>query len=124
MYTSSEISQIKQVIRENWYAKNNTEPSIYLISTLVFIFILLFLINNTNNPAFLGIFLLFLVLCIMRIFMIFHDLTHRSFSRAMKDEQEKMVSIFMLQNASSSCVPMMQICGNLFIWNIIEFMAI
>ena len=79
MYTSSEISQIKQVMRENWYAKNNTTPSIYLISTLVFIFILLFLINNTNNPAFLGIFLLFLVLCIMRIFMIFHDLTHRSF---------------------------------------------
>jgi omega-6 fatty acid desaturase (delta-12 desaturase) len=79
MYTSSEISKINQVIRENWYAKGNFRPTLYLLTTLVFIFILLFQINNTNNPAFLGIFLLFLVLCIMRMFMIFHDLTHRSY---------------------------------------------
>jgi len=79
MYTSSEIYEIKKVIRENWYAKDNIRPTFHLLTTLILIFLLLFLINKTYNYSFLGILLLFLVLCIMRMFMIFHDLTHRSY---------------------------------------------
>lgn len=79
MYTSSEIAKIKKVIRENWYAKDNLRPTIHLVTTVVSIFLLLFLINKTNNYAILGIYLMVLVLCMMRMFMIFHDLTHRSY---------------------------------------------
>ena len=79
MYTSSEIDEIKKVMRENWYAKDNVRPIFHLLTTLIFIFLLLFLINKTRNKAFLGILLIILSLFLVRIFVIFHDLTHRSY---------------------------------------------
>ena len=79
MYTSSEIDEIKKVMRENWYAKDNVRPIFHLLTTLILMFVLLFLINKTRNKAFLAILLIFLALCFPRIFMILHDLTHRSY---------------------------------------------
>jgi omega-6 fatty acid desaturase (delta-12 desaturase) len=79
MYNIDEINEMKKIIRENWYAKDYIRPTFHLFITIILMFVLLFLINKTRNRRLLAILLTFLALCFPRIFMILHDLTHRSY---------------------------------------------
>jgi len=79
MYSLSEINKIKKHIRENWYPKDFTWPSIHLFISIFLIFVALWGINKTNNKMYLGGLIAFLALSIMRMFMTFHDLVHGSY---------------------------------------------
>ena len=79
MYNIDEINEMKKIIRENWYAKDYTRPTLHLLTTLILIFVLLFLINKTRNRTLLAILIIILSLSLLRTFVIFHDLTHRSY---------------------------------------------
>ena len=77
MYSREGIDKIKSHIKTHAYAKNNIEPTFYLFSTLFLVFGLLFLIHRSKKYNVVLIILLALVF--LRLFMIFHDMCHRSY---------------------------------------------
>ena len=78
MYDLVTIREIKQIMHK-WHATNYIQPTFHLLTTLIFIFSALFQINRTTNDAYLRVLIAFLTLNLLRTFMIFHDLTHRSY---------------------------------------------
>jgi omega-6 fatty acid desaturase (delta-12 desaturase) len=97
MYSQETIDQIKHHIKTNAYAANYVEPTWYLITTLLFMFGLLYAIHITKGYSLSLI--LFLALVMMRLFMIFHDMCHRSFYPT--DERAKKEKGFNYQMAST-----------------------
>jgi omega-6 fatty acid desaturase (delta-12 desaturase) len=96
MYSKDHIDKIKTHIKTHGYASNYAEPTWHLVTTLLLMFGLLYLIHRTKKYSPLLIVLLALV-C-MRLFMIFHDLCHRSFFPT--DERAKNEKGFNTQMAS------------------------
>ncbi len=76
-YSQEDINKIRDHIETNGYATNYIEPFGYLISTLLIFFFLLYYINITKGYN-AGLILL-LGLVNMRLFMMFHDMCHKSF---------------------------------------------
>jgi omega-6 fatty acid desaturase (delta-12 desaturase) len=76
-YSEEKIAEIKDYIKKHGYATNFIEPSFYLLTTVFIFFLLLYLIHITKNYN--PIFILLLSLIILRLFMIFHDMGHKSF---------------------------------------------
>jgi len=79
LYSEKHISTIKDYIKTHCYASDNTTPTFNLFITLLLLFINLYLIHKTSNYYLLFILIIFLSLVMMRLFMIFHDLCHKSF---------------------------------------------
>jgi acyl-lipid omega-6 desaturase (Delta-12 desaturase) len=77
MYTQENIDQIKHYIKTRGYATNYAEPTWHLVTTLLLMFGLLYAIHITKGYS-PGLILL-LALIMMRLFMMFHDMCHRSF---------------------------------------------
>ena len=84
-YSEETISEIREYIKKYGYATNYTEPTFYLVSTLIIFFMILYFINIVENYN--PILIVILSLIILRLFMIFHDLGHKSFFPT--DEREK-----------------------------------
>jgi len=77
LYGMDKIKKIKDYIVKNYYAKDFIQPSFYLCTTLFLVFLCLYIIHLQKSY---NVFLIFiLALLIMRLFMIFHDLCHRSY---------------------------------------------
>lgn len=96
IYSQDEIDNIKTYIKHRGYANNYTEPTWHLVSTLTWMFGLLYAIHIANDFNMKLISLLALVL--MRLFMIFHDMCHRSFFPT--NERSKNIKGFNYQVAS------------------------
>jgi omega-6 fatty acid desaturase (delta-12 desaturase) len=75
-YSENDVLKIKSKIKE-CYADGFIEPTLHLLITLIFIFIILYFIRSYKNYNIALIFLLSLFL--LRLFIIFHDLTHKSY---------------------------------------------
>jgi omega-6 fatty acid desaturase (delta-12 desaturase) len=75
-YSKENIREIKTKIKE-YHADGFLEPSMHLLITLIFIFIILYFIRACKTYQF-GLMLL-LALGLLRLFVTFHDLTHKSF---------------------------------------------
>jgi len=78
-YSEDNIKNIKNYIKTNAYATNYITPSLNLLITLTLLFASLYLITITNNYYALTILVLVLALILMKMFMIFHDLCHKSY---------------------------------------------
>lgn len=77
IYGEEKIKKIKEYIVKNYYAKDFINPSFYLVTSLLLMFLCLYIIHISKGyNAFL---ILILALLIMRLFMIFHDMCHRSY---------------------------------------------
>jgi omega-6 fatty acid desaturase (delta-12 desaturase) len=96
MYSQEKINQMKQHIHNHGYATNYTEPTWYLVSTLVLYICVLYLIHIGKGIQWAWI--LLLALLNMRLFMIFHDMCHRSFYPT--DERNTNTNGFNFQMAS------------------------
>ena len=77
VYTEENIRDIQDHIKRVGYADNYAEPTFYLITTLTFEFGVIHRIHTTPNYS--PFLIMLLVLFMLRIFMIFHDMCHRSF---------------------------------------------
>ena len=88
-YTEDNIKTIKEYIKTNAYATNYATPLLNLLFTSVLLFTLLYLINITNNYYTLSILILFLALVCMKVFMIFHDLCHKSYFPTNERKEKK-----------------------------------
>ena len=75
-YTEHDVVKIKSKITE-YYADGFLEPTMQLVITLVFIFIILYFIR-CHKTYHIGLIVL-LSLGLIRLFIIFHDLTHKSY---------------------------------------------
>lgn len=75
-YSEENIREIKTKIKE-YYADGFLEPSMQLLITLVFIGIILYFIRKCKTYQ-IGLILL-LTLGLLRLFVTFHDLTHKSY---------------------------------------------
>ena len=78
-YTQLEITKIRQHIESHCYADNYLEPTFYLSTSFISVFVILYLIHVSTEPWKLVVLVVLLSLCMMRLFMIFHDLVHKSF---------------------------------------------
>lgn len=96
MYSKEHIDQIKTHIKTHAYATNYVEPAWHLITTLLLMFGLLYLIHRTKQYS--PVLIILLALVCMRLFMIFHDMCHRSFFPT--DERAKNEIGFNYQMAS------------------------
>ena len=108
-YSEEQIKTIKDYIKTNAYATNYVTPLLILLLTLVLLFTLLFLINITNDYYILSILILCLALVMMKMFMIFHDLCHKSYfpTNERKDKTKgfnmkiaKIIDVFCLYDAN------------------------
>ena len=88
-YTEEQIKTIKEYIKTNAYASNYITPLLNLVFTLTLLFTLLYLINITNNYYILFILILCLALVLMKMFMIFHDLCHKSYFPSNERKEKK-----------------------------------
>ena len=79
VYNEENIKNIKEYIKTNAYATNYTTPLLNILIVLVLLFTSLYLINITDNYYVLTILILGLGLVLMKTFMIFHDLCHKSY---------------------------------------------
>ncbi len=79
-YTQPQIDKIKTHIKTG-YADNYTEPTFYLSTTLLLFFGLLYAIHKTKvkDKAVLILLVIVLALTNLRLFIIFHDMCHRSY---------------------------------------------
>jgi omega-6 fatty acid desaturase (delta-12 desaturase) len=77
-YSGEEIQRIRSVIRQ-YHATDFVKPSFYLLSTLFCILVILFMIHKTKKKQYLVGFVIVLAFFLMRLFMMFHDLCHKSF---------------------------------------------
>ena len=75
-YTEQDVLKIKSKIKE-YYADGFLEPTMQLLITFVFIFIILYFIRS-HKTYHVGLILL-LTLGLLRLFIVFHDLTHKSY---------------------------------------------
>lgn len=110
MYGEAQLNKIREHIRDHGYATNNTEPTWHLISTVCLFLGVLYAIHvfplgtsshrSLRNGGYLlfGALILLLALLNMRLFMIFHDLVHKSFYPT--DERARKYNGFNFQMAS------------------------
>ena len=77
VYTEENIRDIQDHIKKVGYADNYAEPTFYLITTLTFESNILYCIHT--SPNFSPFLITLLSLFMLRLFMIFHDMCHRSF---------------------------------------------
>jgi omega-6 fatty acid desaturase (delta-12 desaturase) len=76
-YTAEIIQAIRDHIKAHGYATNYWEPSFYLITTVGFKLNVLYLIHTDENYN--PVLICMLAALLFRLFVIFHDLCHRSF---------------------------------------------
>ena len=88
-YTEEQIKTIKEYIKTNAYATNYLTPLLNLLFTLVLLFTLLYIINITDEYYILFILILCLALVLMKMFMIFHDLCHKSYFPTNERKEKK-----------------------------------
>ena len=79
VYNEENIKNIKEYIKTNAYATNYTTPLLNILVVLVLLFTTLYLITITNNYYVLTILILGIALVLIKTFMIFHDLCHKSY---------------------------------------------
>ena len=96
IYTPEKVDQIKRHIKTRAYATNYAEPAWHLITTLMFMFGLLYAIHITKGYS--PVLIVLLALIMMRLFMMFHDMCHRSFFPT--DERAKNEKGFNFQMAA------------------------
>lgn len=80
-YSADEIKTIRNVIRQ-YQATDFTQPTFYLLSNILCILAVLVVINKLSwkkQKAYLIGAVILLALFLMRMFMMFHDLCHKSF---------------------------------------------
>jgi len=80
-YSSDEIKNIKYKISQ-YYANNMIEPSFYLSSTIICILLILILIHTLSwkkQKKYIILCVFILAMFLARMFMIFHDLCHKSY---------------------------------------------
>lgn len=108
-YSEEHIKTIKEYIKQNAYATNYTKPLLTLIFILSLLFILLYLIKITDNYYIIFILTLCLALVLMKMFMIFHDLCHKSYfpTNERKEKKKgfnmsvaKLIDVFCLYDAN------------------------
>lgn len=94
-YSLQQINDIREHVKIHGYAKNYIEPTFFLVSTISMMFGVLYFIDiqKSYNP----ILILLLSFIILRLFMIFHDLGHKSYFPT--DEREKGYKGFNIQIA-------------------------
>lgn len=88
-YSEEQIKTIKEYIKTNAYASNYKTPLLHLLFILSLLFTLLYLINITNNYYIISILILCLALVLMKIFIIFHDLCHKSYFPTNERKEKK-----------------------------------
>jgi omega-6 fatty acid desaturase (delta-12 desaturase) len=78
-YSTDKIKEMKSVVNQ-YHASEFTRPSFYLITTFLGILAVLYLIiYNKKNKIPLTASIILLALFLLRLFMIFHDMCHRSY---------------------------------------------
>lgn len=77
IYGEEKIKKIRDYISKNYYAKDFIQPIFYLLTTLLIMFLCLYIIHISKGYNIFLILLLSLIM--MRLFMIFHDMCHKSF---------------------------------------------
>lgn len=77
-YTAEEIENIKSVVNQ-YHATECASPSFYLISTLLCVLAVLYVISCNKRRANIIVSIVILALLLLRLFMIFHDLCHKSY---------------------------------------------
>ena len=106
-YTQEDIDKIKEILKQN-YASNFSEPSFYLITTLLIFFAIIYLIHISKkyNP----VLIVLLSLVMIRLFIIFHDLCHKSYFPSNERKENKdgfnftianFIDVFVVYNATS-----------------------
>jgi omega-6 fatty acid desaturase (delta-12 desaturase) len=105
IYSETQINEIKRHIKTNAYATEFIEPSIYLFSTILIIFLLLFGIHLSSNYYLIFGYIILLALLQIRLFVIFHDLCHKSYfpSNERQDKKEG-INIFIAQCIEWLCL--------------------
>jgi acyl-lipid omega-6 desaturase (Delta-12 desaturase) len=78
IYTDNNITNIKEITKR-YQATNMYEPTFHLLSTILCIFILIALLHYSKHTNMLLILIPVLSLFLVRIFIIFHDLGHKSY---------------------------------------------
>ncbi len=79
MYSREEIDRIKTYLKTEGHADQWTEPTVILVSTLLFYFAVVYLIYLSTHMNTLVPLTILLGLLTLRIFILFHDMCHRSF---------------------------------------------
>ena len=78
-YSQLEINKIKRHINKHCHADTYIEPTFYLLTSVISVFVILFLIHKSKETWKLSVLVGILVLCLIRLFIIFHDLVHKSY---------------------------------------------
>jgi len=78
-YTESDITKIRSHIDTHCHADSNFEPALYFSIAVISIFVVLYLIHITTQPWMISVLVILLSLATMRMFIIFHDLVHKSY---------------------------------------------
>jgi omega-6 fatty acid desaturase (delta-12 desaturase) len=105
IYSEKQINEIKQHIKSNAYATNFIKPFIHLYFSIIIIFILLFGIYKTSNNNLIFGYIILLALFLMRLFMMFHDLCHKSyFPSNERQDKKKGINIFIAQCIEWLCL--------------------
>lgn len=77
VYSEEDISKMRNYVKQHGCSSNYLEPGLYLVSTLLLLFFVLYLMTLTKNYN--AILIVLLALVNLRLFMIFHDSCHKSY---------------------------------------------